>query len=202
MTEHDQIRAQIENAKRGDRAAFDALVGQFRDRLGSAIEQQLARRQRGDVDFEDVLQEAFLRAFEGIDRFTWRGEDSLYPWLYGIAWNVASKLAEKSARRHTLEIPERIAADDVAPSKMARRDERFDRLERSFARLKPEYREVLRLARMEGLTVKEIAERMDRTEYAVKHLLARAIKQLREIFGDTESLHLPPRSLESGNNGQ
>ena len=201
MTEQDQTHVLIEKAQRGDRTAFNALVVELHDRLRTAISRQLAGRQRKDIDAADVLQETFLRAFEGMDGFTWRGEDSLYPWLYGIARNVTRKLAEQSGRSQTLEIPERVPAEDVPPSKTARRNERFDRLERSLARLKPEYREVLRLARLEGLSVKEIAQRTGRTEFAIKHLLARALRQLRESFGDTESLHLPPRSLESGKNG-
>jgi len=51
------------------------------------------------------------------------------------------------------------------------------------------------LVRIEGLQIKEAAERMNRTPKAVAHLLARALKQLKERFGDTESLHLPPRRL-------
>ena len=41
---------------------------------------------------DDVLQETFLRAFDSLERFDWRGEDSLYSWLHGIARNVAFKL--------------------------------------------------------------------------------------------------------------
>ena len=56
--------------------------------------------------------------------------------------------------------------------------------------LSPDHRTVLRLSRMEGLSIKEIADQMDRSESAVKNLLQRAIKQLRQSFGDTESLNL------------
>ena len=37
----------------------------------------------------------------------------------------------------------------------------------------------------------QIAERMERSPNAIKHLLARALRQLRAEFGDTQSLHLP-----------
>ena len=195
MEEQRQTERLVERAKAGDRAAFETIVARFHDRLQTAVRHHLGARRDAAVEVDDVVQETFARAFGAVDRFTWRGEDSLYPWLYGIAKNVALRFAEKSNKLHSLEIPERLAADDIAPSKAARRDERFDRLERCLEKLKPEYREVLRLARLEGLTVHEIAERMNRTEYSVKHLIARAIRQLRESFGDTESLTLPPRSL-------
>ena len=56
--------------------------------------------------------------------------------------------------------------------------------------LSPDYRTVLRLSRMDGLSVKEIAVQMGRSESAVKNLLLRATKQLKLSFGDTESLNL------------
>ena len=57
----------------------------------------------------------------------------------------------------------------------SRRKERFDHLEAYLAQLKPEYWEVFRLARLPGLTIKEIAERAGKTEYTIKHLVARAV---------------------------
>ena len=51
------------------------------------------------------------------------------------------------------------------------------------------------MARVEGLKVKEIAVRMNRSEDAVHKLLARALLRLKESFGDTESLNLPNRFL-------
>jgi len=49
--------------------------------------------------------------------------------------------------------------------------------------------------RVEGLEFEEAGRRMGRSPDAVKQLLYRALKKLRESFGDTESLHLPERSL-------
>jgi DNA-directed RNA polymerase specialized sigma24 family protein len=47
------------------------------------------------------------------------------------------------------------------------------------------------MARIERLSIGQIAERMGRSPDAVKQLLSRALKQLRQSFGNTESLHLP-----------
>jgi DNA-directed RNA polymerase specialized sigma24 family protein len=57
---------------------------------------------------------------------------------------------------------------------------------------------VIVLARVEELKIREIAERMERSESAVKNLLLRALRELRQNFGDTESLRLPDRSLSPG----
>lgn len=81
------------------------------------------------------------------------------------------------------------------PSKVMRRKERFDRLEEAFNNLSPDYREAMSLVRIQGLQISEAAARMNRTPQAVKHLLIRAIKKLREALGNTESLSLPPKAL-------
>jgi len=77
-----------------------------------------------------------------------------------------------------------------------RREERFAQLQRALDGLGPEDREVILLARIQGLPLKEIATRMGRSHAAVAQLLSRALRKLKRSFGDTESLHLPDRSLE------
>ena len=76
-----------------------------------------------------------------------------------------------------------------------RRRERFERLETALSKLKPEYRDALRMSRLAGLPIKEIAKRMNKTEDSVSHLLARGTMELKKLFGETESLHLPDRAL-------
>jgi RNA polymerase sigma-70 factor (ECF subfamily) len=196
MVEQRSVQRLIEKARAGDRAAFDQLVERYQERLALGAELSIPGYLRGQVDADEVLQETLYVAFRSIDRFEWRGEGSFYRWLCGIARNVVLDQAKKAKRSHNLPLPEQVPTREASPSRAMRREERFDRLERSLARLRPEYQEVLRLARIEGLKVRDIAHRMRRSEYAVKHLMARAVRQLREYFGDTESLHLPDRALE------
>ena len=54
------------------------------------------------------------------------------------------------------------------------------------------------MSRIEGLRIGEIAERTGRSVDAVKQLLLRGLRSLKRNFGDTESLHLPDRTFESG----
>ena len=157
---------------------------------------------RSEID--EVVQETFVLAFEAIARFEWNGEVAFLGWLSRIARNVAIDRAKDARRRRYLELPDRLEADGASPSRAMRRGERFERLERAIAGLPPDYREAIRLSQLERLKVKEIALRMSRSEFAVKHLLARAVRKLRESFGDTDSLHLPDRPLdvEGGDRGQ
>ncbi len=195
MVEKNPTRLLVDKAQAGERVALDRLVEKYRSRLQAGVEMKLQSLRRGDIEPDDVLQETFVRAFQSIDRFEWQGEDSFYLWLSGIVRNVIFKAAKKPRKGRILQLPEQVAGNHPSPSKAMQRDERFDRLEKALANVSAEYREVLRLARLEGLKIKEVAVRMNRSENAVRHLLARAVIELRKSFGDTESLRLPDRAL-------
>ena len=144
-----------------------------------------------------MAQEALLKAFAALGRFEWRGESSFRQWLYGITEHlIRNALRKRSTSLKNLSIDPPAKAD--SPSHVARKDERFDRLERAMADLSPEHRDVIRLARIDGLKVAEIANRMERSPGAVHQLLTRAMEQLKRRFGDTESLSLPDRPLDLG----
>ena len=123
-------------------------------------------------------------------RMPLRGDDSFRRWLESIAIHVTLDAVRHQGRRTVLRIDRDLKGDGASPSKGIRRRERLDRLEVSMKALSPDYRTVLRLSRMDGLSIKEIANQMGRSESAVKNLLLRATKQLRQSFGDTESLNL------------
>jgi RNA polymerase sigma-70 factor (ECF subfamily) len=198
MAAEDRIQILVDQARQGDRAAFDDLVHGYRDRLKSMIHSRLGVHLRQTLDAEDILQESFLWAFRSLPRFQWRGENSFYRWLCSIAEHVILKAANRRERDHKLPLACEPPGDEVSPSKVMRRNERFDRLQGSFDDLSSDYREVIMLARVEGLRIAEIARRMNRSQEAVKKLLRRGLKKLREGFGETDSLHLPDRSLKCG----
>jgi RNA polymerase sigma-70 factor (ECF subfamily) len=185
-------RELVLGAKAGERAAFEALVASSEARLRAFAESRLGAALRSRFSADDVLQETYLRAFVGLERFEWRGQGSFYRWLAAIAELAIREMARTAAR-----LPEGVeveaASCDASPSSGLRRDERFERLMAAFEKLSPEHRRVLRLARLEGLPVKAIARRMARSESAVRHLILRALGKLREHFGArTGSFHLPP----------
>ena len=203
MVEQSPLKSLVEKAQAGDRQAFQQLVRSNEARLRSTVEVQV---QRGGnvVEVDEVIQETLVQAFQSVRYFDWQGEDSFFQWICGISRNVILRIARMSRRDRKLQVPDRPPASAASPSRILRREERFDRLQQALSKLPRDYREVLRLSRLERLKIKEIAQRMGRSEYAVKHLMARAVKQLRETFGDTESLHLPDRALdmEGSDNGK
>ena len=147
------------------------------------------------TEFDDVIQETLVRALESVSSFEWRGEGSFVRWLGGIAENVIRKTAERTVRRGRFQLTVDPAGSGDSPTKALRREERFDRLENALAGLPRDYREVIRLSRIEGLKHEEIAARMNRSHAAIRQLVIRALRMLRERFGDTESLRLPGRAF-------
>lgn len=192
----ESLDALVQRARGGDRSAFDELFETHADRLRMWIRSRLGEKLRRNLDVDDVLQETQLRAFRTIDRFKCVQEDSFHRWLATIAQHLIWSASQK---RSTDDI--RLVADpavsDVSPSRRMRREDRFDRLDDALQRLRPDEREAVRLARIKGLKVKEVAQRMKRPEATVKSLISRSLRKLRESFGETESFHLPDRFLSS-----
>jgi RNA polymerase sigma-70 factor (ECF subfamily) len=197
-TMHDESRERqlVDQARDGDHRAFEELCRGHRERLLALIRSRLGPAARQGADPEDVLQAALVRALHSLQRFEWRGDDSFLRWLESIAIHVTLDAVRHQGRRTVLRIDRDPTGDVASPSKGLRRRERLDRLELSMKALSPDYRTVLRLARMDGLSIKEIAKQMGRSESAVHNLLLRATKQLRQSFGDTESLNLGDEHFE------
>lgn len=195
MTNDPDTTDLIDRARRRDQAAFDELASLARERLLDHIRFQMGMKLREKLDFEDVLQEVLLRAFTSVEYFKGQDGESFRRWLEGIARNVIRSHGRRRRGTREIGIPHDLPDGAVSPSRAQRRQERFERLSTSVEALPPDYRTVIRLARIEGLRISEVAERMNRTPSAVKNLLLRAMRDLRESFGDTESFGLPDRHL-------
>jgi DNA-directed RNA polymerase specialized sigma24 family protein len=76
------------------------------------------------------------------------------------------------------------------------RQERFDRLEAALDQLPPDYREVILLTQIRGFPIGDVATRMGRSRDAISMLLLRALRRLKLVFGTTDSLRLPDKSLD------
>ncbi len=197
MATRKPVNALIADAKKKDRAAFEELVQLYRVRLLAQIQARMGKKLRLQLGVEDILQETIVRAFEAIDKFQWRGEESFYRWLGSIAEHLIRNAAQKKSWSR-LQKDSDFPAREASPSKVLRRKERFDRLERALNTLSGDQKKAITLARIEGLKVKEIAAKMKRSEDAIHKLLARAILGLRRHFGDTESFALPDRDFDLG----
>jgi RNA polymerase sigma-70 factor (ECF subfamily) len=145
--------------------------------------QRLFRVVRGVVDddseAEDVLQDAWVRAFEHLATF--RGEAAFSTWLIRIALHEAWARTRRGRRFVALD-PEReaaIATTATEPEAAAASGELRTALERAVAALRPHERTVFLLREVEGLTTAETADALELSESAVKVRLHRAKARLR-----------------------
>ncbi len=195
MGTQEGMQILVSKSRKGDREAFDQLVDMHSERLLAFIRTRLGDHLRRQVEPEDVFQETCLRAFRSVDSFEWRGEGSFFGWTASIAEYAIRELGR--SYRGTPFPLDRDPSDSVpSPSRMLRREERFDHLKAALADLPEDHQTVIRLARIEGLSVNDVALKMDRSPGAIRHLLLRALQSLRQRFGDdTQSLGLPQRPL-------
>ena len=190
----DSDRTLLFKAREGDGGALAELLARSRPSLERYVQARVLGAARGTCETEDVVEETTLRALQKLEHFEWRDERSFQRWLCAIAQRV---ILEHARRRRRLpgQLGQEPAAPTLAASRLLRREERFRRLEGALDGLSDSHREVIFLARIEGLKIREIAERLGRSPEAVKKLLSRGLEKLKEAFGETESFHLPDRRL-------
>jgi len=140
---------------------------------------------RNDADADDVVQEAFLRALKYFGGF--RGEaDQGCAWLLAIVRNTTHTWQ----RRHrteasTAEFDETVHSEAIAdehPGSALSRNESRDALTHALDRLPPEFREVIVLREVEGLSYKEISEVVDVPVGTVMSRLSRARRRLQQAL--------------------
>jgi RNA polymerase sigma factor (sigma-70 family) len=139
----------------------------------------LARWLTGDAhDAEDLVQEAYLRAFRSFDGF--RGEDGR-AWLLAIVRNTCLTWLRKKAERSTVEFDERLhsAADEFPDvERVLLNQAALGRLQGCLEALPLEFRDVMVLRELEELSYKEISEIVRAPIGTVMSRLARARKRL------------------------
>lgn len=172
----------VERVKAGDTALFEVLMRRYNQRVYRVARSILGN----DSEAEDVMQEAYVRAYVHLDQFANRA--SFPTWLTKIAVYEALARARRSNRFDAIEDESELALTDAAAPSLAGRDpERrmFDRemktlLEAAIDSLSHDYRAVFVLREVEGLTTAETSECLGVSEDVVKTRLSRARSLLRD----------------------
>ncbi|MFT3691642.1 MAG: RNA polymerase sigma factor [Kofleriaceae bacterium] len=171
----------VAGLRRGDPAAFDAVFAAFRRRIYAYLLRMTRRR---DVA-EDLLQETFLRLSQNSKKL--RADTRLQAWLFTVAHRLVQSWGRAQQVRAQLagDLP---ATEPAAPTPSPL-DQLSDSrtqlaLERAFAALSPEHREVALLVGVEGMQPSDVAEILGLRADAVRQRLARARAQLSELLGD------------------
>ena len=179
-------------------------VGQLLEMYGNYLKlmatAQLDKKLRGRVSPSDVVQETLLEAHRDFAQFRGTNEGEFLAWLRRILDHNLARVVEQhvladkrdvrrevslekigaSLERSTARLVAVLADGGNSPSSDAQRHEDAIALSDELAELPVDYREVIVLRHLEGLSFTEVADRMERTTGAVRMLWMRAIAQLRQ----------------------
>jgi RNA polymerase sigma-70 factor (ECF subfamily) len=177
--------ALVHAAKRGDVSAFEQLVKLY-DHNIFRIAQHITQSRE---DTEDVVQDAFLKAYKNLDRF--QENSKFYTWLVRIAVNESLMKLRRRRTDRTVSLDEDIETEEDTiprevsdwspnPEQLYKQGELKDILGKTIHGLPASFRTVFVLRDVEGLSTEETAEALELSIPAVKSRLMRARLHLRE----------------------
>jgi RNA polymerase sigma factor (sigma-70 family) len=161
--EADSDWTQVRRVQEGDVAAFDQLVIKYRERVYAVVYNMTSNRE----DASDLTQEAFIKAFQSINRF--QGQSSFFTWLYRIAVNSTLTHLRKAKLRSFFSF-EKISEDDKTTELLAQLTDKKgadreyyvkelqEKLNEAMQKLSIKHRTVVTLFEIDGLSHEEIAE--------------------------------------------
>jgi RNA polymerase sigma-70 factor (ECF subfamily) len=166
----------VARVQAGDQDAYRVLV----ERHAQSVFRLAFRITRNEQDAEDLVQEAFLRAYRHIAAFD--GRASFLTWIYRIAANASLDVV-RGRKRTTAELPE-FSDPRPTPEREAAGRQMHARLERAMDDLTTQERTAFVMRHFENLSIAEIAQSLDLRENATKHSIFRAVRKLRAALGE------------------
>jgi RNA polymerase sigma-70 factor (ECF subfamily) len=172
----------------------------FRGYLQLLARLQLGPELQGKIDPSDVVQETLLRAHRNRDQFQGRSEAEQAGWLRTILAHslvdAARKLAPKGGRgrersleaaieQSSLRLEAMLATDPSSPSGKAIRNEQMQRLAEALEALPADQGAAVEMRHLQGLSMAQIGQRMNRTVASVGGLLQRGLRGLRQCLDES-----------------
>ena len=178
----------IAECLKGDTAAFGELVRRYQDRLFNTVYRLVDHAE----DAQDVVQDAFLNAYQALDSF--KGDSLFFTWLYRIAVNTAISLKRKQRVVISMDAgrPEGAVVEPADRSEFSRPGQALEqaeqerRIQRALNQLSPEHRAVLVMKDMEGQKYETMAEILQVPIGTIRSRLHRARVELRDILSKDE----------------
>lgn len=183
---HDTDQAAVAAVRAGDAPAFRVLV----DRHGRYLHRVAYRLTGNHSDAEDVVQDAFLKAYRQLGRFEARAD--IRTWLHRIAVNCAIDLIRARRVRSTPSAVDDLdtidgrdtpVAQPPAPDRQLLSSEIGERVTAGLERLTPLERAAFMLRHLEGRSIDEIGASLGLRTEAAKHSVFRAVKKMRVALG-------------------
>jgi RNA polymerase sigma-70 factor, ECF subfamily len=191
----------LSEARDGDAAKLGRLLEVYRRYLALLARMQIGQHLQGKVDASDIIQETFLEAHRNFAGFRGNSEGEFICWLRRI---LAGKLADVVRRfigtqgrdvrlereidhaldRSSVLLGQGLISPQASPSQQAAHREQAVLLADALQKLPADYREVLVLRHLEGMTFPDVAKRMGRTQDSVEKLWMRGLVKLRQAFGE------------------
>jgi len=187
-------RTLVDSASRGDAAAVEELLTRYLPGLNAFVRLRAGPLLRARESSSDLVQSVCREVLAHVDRFQYRSEGLFKQWLFTTA---ARKIADRCdhvqaqrrdvCREVALDAASAVSAAGsfadacrslVTPSRELIGREELVATERALLDLDDDHREVILLARVVGLSAREIGEQMNRSESAVRSLLHRALAEL------------------------
>lgn len=184
----DDDRRLIAAALAGQTDAFGELVTRYQHRLYNTAVRVLGNPD----DAADVVQEAFLNAFQALPSF--KGDAEFFTWLYRIAFNTAVSYRRKKrpvvgfdpGRPGSADREPEDRSEEVRPGAALERSEDVAALYAALDRLSDEHRRVLVLKDIDGMKYEEIAAVLGVPVGTVRSRLHRARLDLRGLLGPAD----------------
>ena len=172
----------VQRVLQGDVNAFEKLVLEYEKSVYA-----ITQRMTGNAeDAADMTQETFIKAYNSLSSF--RGDSKFSVWLYRIATNVCLDFLRSRSRKPTVslsvedddgeEVELDIADESQSPERLLERGLTRDAVRRGLNALSPEYRQILLLREIQGLSYEEIADVLSLEVGTVKSRIFRARKRL------------------------
>src|ERR1051325_872246 len=180
----------IARCKADERAAIDELYHRFRRQVAGNLYRVLGDRS----DLDDLVQEVFVIAFRGLERF--RGDARLSTWLYRICVNVALGRIRTRKRRpaaygradlNTAATDPSLVERPETPERSLERRREQESVYRALEGLSPKKRIVLYLHEIEGLDLKESAYLVDSNPVTVRTRLFYARREFYRVLAGEQA---------------
>ena len=165
MGERETDQLLVERVQKGDKRAFDLLVGKYQHKIVSLISRYVSDH----AEALDVAQEAFIKAYKAIGRF--RGDSAFYTWMYRIAINTAKNhLVSQSRRPPSSDVDAQDAEqfqvdtrlkDRGSPEHELLKEEIERTIHDAISELPDDLRVAITLREMDGMSYEDIATTMD-----------------------------------------
>lgn len=165
----------LREAKGGSEGAFQRVY----DELAKPVFRFSLSRTKDKALAEDITQETFVRLYEHLDTLA-DSDHSLLPWCYTVAKRL---IIDNSRRKHSsnLSLDELLeVGDGVEPHAAANQRFVFNQLVSELSNLSDDEHQAIWLKYIDGFDNQEIADRLEKTEVAVRKLQSRGLAKLRD----------------------